>query len=122
MFTKHILAIFGIWEFCHKNKVCDVTSVALLTAAALTSPDRNFVRHQSSVEDRVQMDFVHTNIVSALQNHLIKTVSTSVVSFAKGLWLNFKYIALTSNRWLLNCDAHLANLFLILSFTSEYQR
>lgn len=78
-------AIFGIWEFCHKNKVCDVTSVALLTAAALTSPDRNFVRHQSSVEDRVQMDFVHTNIVSALQNHLIKTVSTSVVSFAKAV-------------------------------------
>lgn len=78
-------AIFGIWEYCHKNKVCDVTSVALLTAAALTSPDRNFVRHRSTEKDRAQMDYVHTNIVTALQNHLLKTVSSSVMAFAKAV-------------------------------------
>jgi hypothetical protein len=62
-----------------------VTSVALLTAAALTSPDRNFVRHRSTEKDRAQMDYVHTNIVTALQNHLLKTVSSSVMAFAKGI-------------------------------------
>ena len=78
------LAIFGIWEYCHKHKVNDSTSVALLTAAALTSPDRPFVRAQASEQDRLQMDCLHNNIVSSLQNHLMKTHSVTSSAFSKG--------------------------------------
>lgn len=78
-------AIFGIWEYCHKHKVNDSTSVALLTAAALTSPDRPFVRAQASEQDRLQMDCLHNNIVSSLQNHLMKTHSVTSSAFSKAV-------------------------------------
>ena len=85
-------AIFGIWEYCHKIKVYDVASVALLTAAALTSPDREFIHNQPNEQDRMQMDFVHTNIIDTLQNHLLKVSTNPGVSFAKGSYTSLSIV------------------------------
>ena len=70
----------------------DVASVALLTAAALTSPDREFIHNQSNEQDRMQMDFVHTNIIDTLQNHLLKVSTNPGVSFAKGSYTSLSIV------------------------------
>ena len=85
------LALFGIWEYCHRHNLTDVTSVALLTASALTSPDRsNKIDTQETrltqdltPEDQTQINELHSEIVISLQHHLNK-ISPCRNSFAKG--------------------------------------
>ena len=88
---KLFLALFGIWEYCHRHNLTDVTSVALLTASALTSPDRsNKIDTQETrltqdlaPEDQTQINELHSEIVISLQHHLNK-ISPCRNSFAKG--------------------------------------
>ena len=88
---KLFLALFGIWEYCHRHNLTDVTSVALLTASALTSPDRsNKIDTQETrltqdlaPEDQTQINELHSEIVISLHHHLNK-ISPCRNSFAKG--------------------------------------
>lgn len=51
-------AIFSIWEYCHKNNVADPTSVALLTAACLTSTERCVIRDEKLEKEPIYINFL----------------------------------------------------------------
>ena len=52
-------AIFSIWEYCHKNNVADPTSVALLTAACLTSTERCVIRDEKLEKEPIYIKLLH---------------------------------------------------------------
>lgn len=90
-------SLFGIWEYCHRHSLTDVTSVALLTASALTSPDRsnkidaNETRLTQDLrpEDQTQINELHSEVVISLQHHLNK-ISPCRNSFAKAFNVLYK--------------------------------
>jgi len=91
-FNRDIVdTIFSIWEYCHNNGVADSTSVALLTAACLTSPERCTGKDETiDKEYAAKIDDIHTSIVLALQNHLRKTQAKTKSIFAKALYVLVK--------------------------------
>ncbi|CAG5114102.1 Oidioi.mRNA.OKI2018_I69.chr2.g8173.t1.cds [Oikopleura dioica] len=76
-------AIFGIWRYCYNKKFNDSTTVALLMAATLTSPDRHFISMEMNKEEREKTEALHQEIITALQWHLKQT--TGAVSFARAV-------------------------------------
>ena len=51
------IAIFSIWEYLHSYGVADSTSVALLTAACLTSPERCAVKDEQIEKEWIKITF-----------------------------------------------------------------
>jgi len=83
--------IFSIWEYLHSYGVADSTTVALLMAACLTSPERCAVKdEQIEKEYAIKIDEIHTSIVLALQKHLRKTQAKTRSIFAKALYVLVK--------------------------------
>jgi hypothetical protein len=81
--SEMVDAIFGIWRYCYNKKFNDSTTVSLLMAAALTSPDRTFISMEMSSEERAKTEILHTEIITALQWHLKNELKkTDAVSFA----------------------------------------
>ena len=95
-----ISAIFDIWKFCHQAGLVDRTSIALIFAAVLTSPDRQLVsRHKTQYLDNV-INELHSGIVDSLRLHL-SISNRSQNAFAKGNFLmGRKFLAIVSvKRW-----------------------
>ncbi|CBY18246.1 unnamed protein product [Oikopleura dioica] len=81
--SEMIDAMFGIWRYCYNKKFNDSTTVSLLMAAALTSPDRTFISVEMSSEERAKTEILHSEIITALQWHLKNELKkTDAVSFA----------------------------------------
>jgi len=79
-------AIFDIWKFCHQACLVDRTSIALIFAAVLTSPDRQLLsRHKTQYLDDV-MNELHSGIVDSLRLHLSISNKTPN-AFAKAITL-----------------------------------
>jgi len=79
-------AIFDIWKFCHHASLVDRTSIALIFAAVLTSPDRQLMsRHKSQYFDQI-INELHSSIIDSLRLHLsIRNRNSN--SFAKAITL-----------------------------------
>ena len=74
---------FDIWKFCHQAGLVDRTSIALIFAAVLTSPDRQLVsRYKTQYSDDV-INELHSGIVDSLRLHLSISNKTPN-AFAKG--------------------------------------
>ena len=44
--------MFNIWKYCHKYRLADQISIALITAAVLTSPDRQLMTNSGESDRR----------------------------------------------------------------------
>ena len=50
--NRLFLEMFNIWKYCHKYRLADQISIALITAAVLTSPDRQLMTNSGESDRR----------------------------------------------------------------------
>ena len=67
--------MFNIWKYCHKYRLADQISIALITAAVLTSPDRQLMTNSGESDRRnvihIRKFLLHSIWVSIIYNSLI---------------------------------------------------
>ena len=70
-----ILEMFNIWKYCHKYRLADQISIALITAAVLTSPDRQLMTNSGESDRRIVIHIrkflLHSIWVLIIYNSLI---------------------------------------------------
>jgi hypothetical protein len=71
--SEMIDEMFNIWKYCHKYRLADQISIALITAAVLTSPDRQLMTNSGESDRRDVLPLVndlHIGIITSLHLHL----------------------------------------------------
>lgn len=90
--SEMIDEMFNIWKYCHKYRLADQISIALITAAVLTSPDRQLMTNSGESDRRDVLPVVndlHIGIITSLHLHL-SIIDRKNHSFPKAMMLLVK--------------------------------
>jgi hypothetical protein len=83
--------IFDIWKFCSKTNLAEPTTLSLIVASVITSPDRHIF--QGQCDQSASVSRIHESIVDCLHSFL--TLNNPTNSFVKAMSLMVKLRNLT---------------------------